>query len=113
MPYSFETYNVKLPEGFDRRIKLTGKDKQNIVDLYEIEHCAIREITRIYGVSRRLIQFTLFPERLEHSKELREKRGGWKQYYDKDKNTKAIKEHRHYKYKILSNMEGWNNEKNI
>jgi hypothetical protein len=57
-------------------------------------------MARSFKVDKRLIQFILFPERLELNKKLRQKRGGSKQYYIKERQTKAIREHRNYKYKI-------------
>jgi hypothetical protein len=61
---------------------------------------SIRSLTKLWGVSRRTIQFVLFPERAEINVKLREKRGGSKIYYDKDKHTGAIREHRRYKQSL-------------
>ena len=58
----------------DKRIKLTVIDKIDIIALHS-EGMGIRESSRVYHVSRRTIQFVLFPERLEHNKQLREDRG--------------------------------------
>lgn len=102
MPYAFETKKIKMPKNLDRRIKLTDDDKERI-KIRHNEGESIHGLSRAYNVNRRLIQFVLFPERLELNKQLRAKRGGWKQYYNKEYNTKAIREHRQYKQSVLQN----------
>ena len=62
-------------------------------------------VRKRYGVSRRTIQFILDPEKLLENKKRRAERGGWKQYYDKDAHTEAIKEHRSYKQELYLNKE--------
>lgn len=85
----------------DRRSKLTNEDKDDIKNLYESGE-SIHTITKIYNVSRRTIQFVLFPERLEWSKELRKKRGGSKIYYDREKHALAMRKHRQYKKEMFA-----------
>lgn len=104
MPYKFEYKHIKIPPEKDRRIKLTKNDRAEIKSLHK-NGMSIRKITLNFNVNRRLIQFILFPERLKHNKELRQLRGGSKQYYNKKYNTQKMKEHRQYKYKVLNNME--------
>ena len=41
--------------------------------------------------------YEMWKKKLKKNKKLRENRGGWKVYYDKEKNTESIKEHRNYK----------------
>ena len=100
MPYAFETHKNKLPKGKDRRRKLTEKDKIEIMRLTDEGHSQ-RELARMFGVSRRTIQFVQDPEKLKQNKARRKERGGWRQYYDKSDHRKSMKEHREYKKKVL------------
>jgi len=91
--------NLDLPKTADRRIKLTPEDKEQIIYLYKSSGLPIREIARQYEskCSRRTIQFVLFPERLATVNY----KGHWKKYYDKERNTKAVREWRRYKTEVL------------
>lgn len=84
----------------DRRIKITELDKTEIKRLKK-EGSGIRELARKYGVDKRLIQFIIYPERQQKNLEDREKRGGSKQYYNKDKWKETMREHRAYKKELL------------
>jgi predicted DNA-binding protein YlxM (UPF0122 family) len=95
MPYTSDKLSIKN-ELLDRRVKLTQTDKKEVKRLYFEEHLAIREITRRYKVSRRLIQFILFPERIKKSRENRD----WRDYYTKEKNREYQKKHRRYKNQL-------------
>jgi len=97
MPYKSE--KIKIAGGkYDRRIKLTHEDKE---DIKELTGMSIRGIARLYGVDKRLIQFILFPERYEKNKRLRKERGGSKIYYDSVKHTNAIRKHRRHKQNLF------------
>jgi IS30 family transposase len=85
---------------FDRRIKLTDKDKQAILTLYHSGGYTYAEIGKKFNVDRRTISFIVNPEELKRNKELRLKRGGWKQYYNKEEHTDRISEYRQYKQKL-------------
>ncbi|QOV08428.1 hypothetical protein Kirov_229 [Bacillus phage Kirov] len=84
-------------EKLDKRVKLTVADKEQIKSEYESGLISINALARKYKVSKRLIQFTLFPER----KELAKKRLAEKQkegaYYSKEKHREYMKKHREYK----------------
>ncbi len=80
----------KIPRDQDARRKLTPEDVDRIRGLYQADH-PIRAIAREFPhVSRRLIQFTLFPERLQAVNHP----GHWKKYYDKEKQRVAMRKHR-------------------
>lgn len=104
MPYKFQTDKIKLPPGTDRRVKLTPEQKANIFDLHHKQGYGIRELTRMNNVSRRLIQFICYPERQKRGLEQRAKRGGWRQYYNKEYHRKKTQEHRQYKKKVLKEV---------
>ena len=83
-------------ENLDRRIKLKKDDKKHIIELYN-SGLKIREIARHYPqVSRRSIQFVIFPERLAKVNYS----GHWKVYYNREKQAIAIKKYRDYKRQL-------------
>lgn len=93
---------IKLPKGFDRRVKLTDGDKEKIKSLYEAGN-PIRGIAREFeGVcSRRMIQFILFPDRRKLVAEQYKERRKDGRYYSKEAHREAIKSLRHYKKKLI------------
>jgi len=93
---------INLPKGFDRRIKLTDKDREEIKRLYE-EGMAVRAIARMFEkkCSRRLIQMIIFPERLRALYQRQKEEKHWKTYYDKDKRREYMRNHRKYKALVL------------
>ncbi len=95
-----DKYTIKN-EKLDKRIKLTKEDKKEIEELHKLKALSIRGIARLYKVDKRLIQFVLYPERQKRNIQLRAERGGSTQYYNKDKNTIAMRKHRAYKKKLL------------
>lgn len=90
----------KLPREYNRRVKLTSTDLQNIEKWY-LEGCSITSIAKEIGCSKRLVQFKLFPERLKRNINLRNKRGGSKIYYDREKHNQSIKNLREYKKQLI------------
>ena len=101
MPYKFEKEKKVLakPE-LDKRRKLTDEDKEMIKGEYKTGLISINGLARKYGVSKRTIQFTLFPERLERNKELYKERRKDGRYYDKDKHREYMKGHRRRKKEL-------------
>lgn len=107
MPYISE--NIKIAKTkFDRRIKLTDEQKQEIrLRWWNSKHkttlsildkgLSQRKLAKEYNVSRRLIVWILYPERLIENRKRREEHGGWKQYYNTDKWWETMREHRSYK----------------
>ena len=111
MPSIVDKYTV--PESHDKRVKLTKDDKEFIRQLYKEGLYSQRELAREFNVSRRSIVFAIYPERREQNYQTRVDRGGSKQYYDKDKNTVYMREHRAFKKKLLDEKiigEGGQNE---
>lgn len=98
----FKTDKLSLNDPFlDRRTKLLPCQKEMVIYWYK-EGTSIRGLSRMFKVDRRTIDFIVHPERLVRNKELREERGGSNVYYNREKHTKAIREHRQHKYKTLS-----------
>jgi ribosomal protein L16/L10AE len=95
MPYK---HTEKLiPKKHDKRVKLTDQDRIEIRDLYAADVMSQRELAKAYGVSRRLIVFVIYPERMEANYANRIANGGSKQYYVKEKHTIAMRTHRKHK----------------
>lgn len=55
----------------------------------------------MFGVSRRLVQFRWYPEKLEQNLKSREERGGTAIYYDKEEHRKSVAKHRAYKKELI------------
>lgn len=87
----------------DRRMVLDDAQKDDVRAMHN-KGVSIREITRRMDVSRRLIQFILFPERLARNKDLRKARGA--SYYKREKHTQHVREHRQYKTLLLNLKQG-------
>ena len=102
MPYKSEKEILGDPF-FKKSAKLLPCQKEMCLYWYNTA-ASINSIARMFKVSKRLIQFILFPER--HKKNLadRQDRGGSSIYYKKEMHTKAIKEHRQYKKQLFSNQ---------
>lgn len=83
-----------------RSCKLSIDNITQIKQLYE-DNNSINGISKLFNVSKRLVQFILFPDRHIISLQLRKERGGSKIYYDKDKHTVSNKDYRNYKRKLL------------
>lgn len=96
MPYKFEDIPINNPK-YDKRVKLTEVDKNNIIKEYESGLISINALGKKYGVSKRLIQFTLFPERKEKAKKLFLERQKDGRYYDQKKHNEYMKNHRNHK----------------
>ena len=93
--------HVTVGTNYDRRRRLSDDDREDI----KRDHAAgdsIHAIARCYGVSRRLVQFILYPERHEENKVRRRARGGSRAYYDKNKHTNAMRDHRAYKKELYN-----------
>jgi IS30 family transposase len=91
MPWSFEKIPIN-DEELDRRVKLTKEDKEEVRRMSH-DGFSQREIARHFNVSRRLIVFTLFPER-QHVPD-------WKKYYSTEKRRQYQRTHRAYKRQLI------------
>lgn len=102
MPYRFEKIPINNPK-HDKRVKLSDEQRENIKKDYATGEISIRGLERKYGVSRRLIQFILFPERQEKAKKDFAERQKDGRYYDKDKHKEYTKIHRNHKKDLFAN----------
>lgn len=99
MPY--KTDKLKLGKSLSRRVKMQPHQKEEAKQLHKTG-TSINAIARTFKVSKRLIQFILFPERQQKNLQDRAKRGGTMVYYDKDYHKEKIKSHRRYKHAVLT-----------
>ena len=87
----------------DRRTKMLPCQKERCFQMHHYEGFGIRPLARMFNVDKRLIQFICYPERKKKNLQDRFARGGSTQYYDREKNTAAMHDHREHKKKILTN----------
>lgn len=100
MPYKSEKIIIANTDN-DRRIKLSDEDRLEIIRIRKTEGLSYNKLAALFGVSKRSVYWIINPEKLVENKLLRKKRGGWKQYYNKEKNTAAIKSNRRHKQKLF------------
>lgn len=99
MPYKSE--KIKLPKEYDRRIKLTDEQREEIRMKYATDLYSQRALAREYGVSRRLISFVLDDSKYQKCKEqFKERKADGRYKPDKEEWAKTMREHRHYKQKL-------------
>lgn len=99
MPYKFETEHIKLTEEQDRRIKLTKEDKERIRDEYKTGLFSLKSLAKKYNVSKKLILITVNQNSFEKSREYSKEY--MKTHRDNYNHTKAMRNTRQYKAKIL------------
>ena len=100
MPSKIDKIAIK-DKALKKSAKLLDCQRERIVCLH-LEGFSITGLSKMFKVNKRLIQFILFPERQKRNLELREQRGGSKIYYNKDKHTLAMSEHRKYKKELFN-----------
>lgn len=97
MPYKSEKINIQGTK-YDRRMKLTPEQKEEIKRRYETENIGMRPLAKEYGVTRGLIRYIVYPEKLEKNRERQKKaRAEGKYKYTKEKWAATQREHRKYK----------------
>lgn len=100
MPYKTEKLALKSPF-LDRRCKLLPCQKEMMI-WWWTEGMSQRKLANMFGVSKRLVQFTCMPHKHAKNLEQREERGGWRQYYKGGEEwAETMKDHRRYKHNIL------------
>ena len=88
-------------EFLDKRVKLLQCQKERMVREWKEHGYSQRKLAKMFNVSRRLVVFTIHPEKYLRHMEAREERGGWKTYYTKEKNAEYSRNARERKYDIL------------
>jgi len=97
-----KTDNFRITKKYDRRIKLTDKERGHIKILHK-SGIAIREIARQYEdkCCRRTIQFILFPERNKKLKDIVKEEKRWLKYHTTASRREYMRGHRKYKRQLI------------
>jgi predicted DNA-binding protein (UPF0251 family) len=96
MPYKFEKIPINNPKN-DKRVKLTDEDRDNIREEYASGLISQNNLAKKYGVSKRLVQFILNPEKQEIAKQQFAERQKDGRYYDREKHNEYVRSHREHK----------------
>lgn len=92
---------IKLPREYDRRVKLTDEQREDIRAEYATGTTSTRILAAKYKVSRRTIQYTIYPERYKRAKEqFKERRKDGRYKPKKEEWAATAREHRHYKQEL-------------
>ena len=95
MPY--KSSKIKLPEKFDRRVKLTRRQKELIYHAFHNYTYTQNFLAKAFGVHRSSIRFIINPEALERSKQIQKENKRWLYNKNKEGWAKTMREHRRYK----------------
>jgi hypothetical protein len=101
MPFKFDKIPINNPK-HDKRVKLTDEDRENIREDYKTGTISQRGLAKKYGVSRRLIQFILNPEKQEKAREQFLERQKDGRYYDREKHNEHMKKYREHKKELFN-----------
>lgn len=103
MPYKSE--KIKLSREYDRRVKLSDEQKEEIRSKYATGCYSQRGLAAEYRVSRRLISFILDDEKAKRAAEqLKARKADGRYKPTKKEWADTMKEHRRYKQRLY--MEG-------
>lgn len=96
----FKSEKIRLPEEYDRRVKITSEQRKEIYDLYQTGLYSWRELARKYGVSKSRIGQIVNPKIGER---VAQRRRDYKERYQgySEKNREDTKEHRRYKQRLF------------
>jgi DNA-binding CsgD family transcriptional regulator len=103
MPYKSETEGRIIPRPLQRRMKLTDAQRAEIRE--NANGLSVTALAARYGVSRRLVDFLLHPEKQAANLALRAERGGSMRYYDKNRHRENVKNWRRYRRSIEDRLE--------
>ena len=81
---------------FDRRRKLSDDQRKEIIELYNSGAYSQYALAKKFEVTPQAIRFIVNPDAKKKWIRARKKRGGEKQYYDTENQTKRIREYRAY-----------------
>lgn len=84
----------------DKRVKLSDGDREGIREEYACGNISQNGLAKKYGVSKRLIQFVLNPDKQEIARKQFLERQKDGRYYNKDKHREYMKEHRGHKKEL-------------
>jgi len=101
MPYISDKLKIGNKK-LDRRVKLQEKDREDIRGLYNIAQMSLRGIARKYKVDKKTIKFIVDPSYYQKQLKKYSIEKHWKKFYHRKQHTKAVWEHRRYKYSLYN-----------
>lgn len=87
----------------DKRVKISPEMREQILE--EEGVLSQRVTARKYGISRKMVIYIWYPERLEHAKKLFAERQKDGRYYDRRKHNEAVKDLRKRKMEMYKKGE--------
>lgn len=96
-----DKFTIRSLNGKDRRKRLTDRQWEELLEAHSYG-ASIHSLSKEWGISRRAIQFRLYPERLEENKALRTPERV--RFYNRN-NTMCMRKHREYKRELLTGGE--------
>ena len=99
MPYVSEKIRI-TGTSLDRRVKLTQEQREELRHLREFEGWPYNMLAKKYNVSKNLAIFVCNPEVEARNRENFKKLRSDGRYYNKEKNTEAIRKTRNYKQQL-------------
>jgi len=93
MPYKSEKKGILIPRDMKKNVKIPIGEHEN-VRLHYLQSKSQRATAKHFGVSRSLIRFICFPDKLKKHKENQKQLQKEGRYYDKEKHTVHVKEYR-------------------
>lgn len=94
---------IKLEPEQDRRRKLSDEDKEEIRRLYATGFHSLNSLAKQFGVSKKLILLIVNPE--SKAKNDERIKNHWRDYYDTQEHTSAMRDTRAYKKDLLDKGE--------
>ena len=94
---------IKLTQEQDRRRKLSDEDKEEIRRLYATGFHSLNSLAKQFGVSKKLILLIVNPE--SKAKNDERIKNHWRDYYDTQEHTSAMRDTRAYKKDLLDRGE--------
>lgn len=91
---------VRVPKEQDARVKLTDAERESIKTMW-CDGASIKGLAKLFNVSRRTIQFILFPSRKEKMLEARKARFWKNHWYKRRKHNIAMRRCRNRKRTML------------
>lgn len=99
MPYKSE--KIKLPPEYDRRRKLSDKQKDEIRYKYSLGFHSLNDLAKEYGVSKKTVLLTVNPE--SKRKNDQRMKDHWRDYVPTNKEwAKTIREYRRRKQRLYT-----------
>lgn len=100
MPYKSKKIYIAGTQ-YNRRIKLTQDQREYIKWLREEEQFSYSKLAKMFGVSKRLIQFICCPDKYLKSKEsLKQRKADGRYKPTKEEWAATVREHRRYKEQL-------------